>query len=973
MSQTTSVNNYFLNSSSPFDSSVPSFITMPNFQFLYGLPTTWGLSGMILVSDGIGNATWNPNTASITVVDPTLFTGLLTGITNVQTSLFTIDESILSTISQLRVGKGSTSTDQSVCIGPSAKSSGAYSLSVGWNSRCEGNYNTSVGCWTQVNNAGQGNTCVGSNAMVYATSSEYNTVVGAKSLDNIHTSNYNCVLGAECMVGGAFNKITGDYNIAVGYKSMYCNNGTTFTGNHNIGMGMESLSVLTSGEYNVCLGKYTGLSLTTGNSNFCVGNSAGSKITTGFSNISLGSLSMGISAGITGSNNFAAGTLTLSVLTSGYSNTCIGNLSGQFLTTGYENTFIGYWSGNLANTCSNNVGIGAHSLVKVTSGSQNVALGYLSGGEITTGYECVCIGKVAGNKITTGAYNIALGSFCMGAGVGVSGDFNVGVGGWSLNNITTGYKNVGVGRYAGANITTGMENICMGNEAGNKITSGAANIAIGLFCMANTGTTLTTGHYNIGLGYLTLAVITTGSYNTCIGSSSGVNITTAGDTICIGRDSGSGYIEGNDSIFIGHAATGITQGIYQIAIGKNTYCQGSNSVAIGYGTWAGADEVRIGNASITNNHFNGYINSRSDSYPAFRLWKADGTTERGTISYAINAGNWVSGCEAGDLCMRPGTLTGIALGFADSGYSVLRIRPQTINIRGMTASAPGAYEAPLVVNPGAGTSPDSNGIFIRNTTNSANQNAILCLSTGGASAGNPYISFDVAGVQGWSMGIDNAYSDSFRISLGWNSLSATPLFTMNTNGNIFLTPTIDNKRLVLWDGTGTEFYGFGINGGVLRYQTPNSAEHKFYCGVDNPLSMTNSLLTMNSIWVQGTIRSNSLDGGGNLYVYCDNNGVLQQGNAYSDGRLKTDISPLNYGLREVNQMKPIRFEWNDKKKMGDRTQIGLIAQEVMDIVPEVVSKNSDGYYGLDYQKLVPVLINCINELSERVYKLEKDA
>jgi hypothetical protein len=55
---------------------------------------------------------------------------------------------------------------------------------------------------------------------------------------------------------------------------------------------------------------------------------------------------------------------------------------------------------------------------------------------------------------------------------------------------------------------------------------------------------------------------------------------------------------------------------------------------------------------------------------------------------------------------------------------------------------------------------------------------------------------------------------------------------------------------------------------------------------------------------------------------------------------------------------------------GGQTSIGLVAQEVQDIVPEVVSKNTDGMLGINYPVLTAVLIEAIKDLTARLAILE---
>lgn len=112
----------------------------------------------------------------------------------------------------------------------------------------------------------------------------------------------------------------------------------------------------------------------------------------------------------------------------------------------------------------------------------------------------------------------------------------------------------------------------------------------------------------------------------------------------------------------------------------------------------------------------------------------------------------------------------------------------------------------------------------------------------------------------------------------------------------------------------------------------------------------------------GNIRNSALAGVGNRAVYSDANGTLT--NSSSDGTLKEDIQDLRATLRNALQLRPVSFLWKDKERFGSQREIGFIAQEVMGIVPEVVGRNSDGTYTVDYPKLVAVLAGAIQELFE---------
>ncbi|MBU8922068.1 MAG: tail fiber domain-containing protein, partial [Bacteroidales bacterium] len=86
----------------------------------------------------------------------------------------------------------------------------------------------------------------------------------------------------------------------------------------------------------------------------------------------------------------------------------------------------------------------------------------------------------------------------------------------------------------------------------------------------------------------------------------------------------------------------------------------------------------------------------------------------------------------------------------------------------------------------------------------------------------------------------------------------------------------------------------------------------------------------------------------------------------SDERLKTNIKPLENALEAVMNLQGISFEWNEaaesKGAQAGKEQIGLIAQEVERVLPELVATAEDGYKSVDYSKLTAVLIEAVKDL-----------
>ena len=90
-------------------------------------------------------------------------------------------------------------------------------------------------------------------------------------------------------------------------------------------------------------------------------------------------------------------------------------------------------------------------------------------------------------------------------------------------------------------------------------------------------------------------------------------------------------------------------------------------------------------------------------------------------------------------------------------------------------------------------------------------------------------------------------------------------------------------------------------------------------------------------------------------------------NTSSDGRLK-EITGDAKGLEIINKLNPVAFNW----KVDNKSDEGLIAQEVLDIVPNAVSQRENGYYQMDYSKLVTPLVKAIQEQQTQIDALQSE-
>jgi hypothetical protein len=92
----------------------------------------------------------------------------------------------------------------------------------------------------------------------------------------------------------------------------------------------------------------------------------------------------------------------------------------------------------------------------------------------------------------------------------------------------------------------------------------------------------------------------------------------------------------------------------------------------------------------------------------------------------------------------------------------------------------------------------------------------------------------------------------------------------------------------------------------------------------------------------------------------------------SDQELKDDIEGIPNCLNKVMSLDAIEFDWNEKQEVYFGHDIGLIAQQVQKIAPEIVAEKSDGYLSVKYEKIVPILVEAIKEQQVQIEDIEKE-
>jgi hypothetical protein len=92
--------------------------------------------------------------------------------------------------------------------------------------------------------------------------------------------------------------------------------------------------------------------------------------------------------------------------------------------------------------------------------------------------------------------------------------------------------------------------------------------------------------------------------------------------------------------------------------------------------------------------------------------------------------------------------------------------------------------------------------------------------------------------------------------------------------------------------------------------------------------------------------------------------------ACSDRRFKQNVVPIDSVLEKVERLQGVTFSWNrnayPQRFFPEGNEIGLIAQDVEAVIPEVVQTDADGFKSLTYEKLTAVLVEAVKDLKRKI-------
>jgi len=218
------------------------------------------------------------------------------------------------------------------------------------------------------------------------------------------------------------------------------------------------------------------------------------------------------------------------------------------------------------------------------------------------------------------------------------------------------------------------------------------------------------------------------------------------------------------------------------------------------------------------------------------------------------------------------------------------------------------------------------------------------------------------------------------------NLDLTEVMANNSTANAVITSdgdgTLTAETTFKCDGTNLDTTGRIRTGQgststpAVAYRSQTSTGLYFgtnYCGL-SIAGVSRFFLNANGVRIDDAIGVNvnasstdgRIDAGNDIVAYSS-----------SDRRWKENIKPIENALDKVSKIGGYEFDWKELTEEEKVTQhgneghdVGVIAQEIEEILPEVVTTRENGYKGVKYEKIVPLLIESIKDLKAEIEELK---
>ena len=244
-----------------------------------------------------------------------------------------------------------------------------------------------------------------------------------------------------------------------------------------------------------------------------------------------------------------------------------------------------------------------------------------------------------------------------------------------------------------------------------------------------------------------------------------------------------------------------------------------------------------------------------------------------------------------------------------------------------------------------------------NTTSGAHTQTINVAVGTGLDVDSDEISLDLSALpdmtQSWTNG-----SDEFIVLDG--GTQKRKLSSEIFGSNAFTSTTIPTNNNQLTNGAGY-ITSFDITTQTDSKYLRSNATDTASGAITFSNSTASTSKTTGAVIVTGGVGiSGALNVGGDVVAF-----------ASSDERLKDNIIPIRNPNEKIKQIGGYTFDWNDKHEIfKGKKDIGVVAQEIEKVLPEIVETKDNGFKAVNYEKIVALLIESNKELIKRVEELE---
>ena len=562
------------------------------------------------------------------------------------------------------------------------------------------------------------------------------------------------------------------------------------------------------------------------------------------------------------------------------------------------------------------------------------------------------------SSLVTDSSSVSTGSIITAGGAGIAKNLYVGS---AVKFVGATSGSVGLQAKAVAGSTTFNLPSADGTSNQAMVTDGSGNLSFATIAATPGGSTTQVQYNNAGAF--------AGSANMTF---SGTALTLANDASISGLTVGKGLGAVSTNTAVGASALAAnTTGATNTAVGYQA----------GYSNTTGGTNTAMGRQAL-------YSNTTASSNSAFG--------EGALLTNTTGASNSAFGL--GTLGSNTTASNNTAVGF-QAGYSNTTGTPITaIGYQAGYANTTGANNVFVGYQSGNGVTTGSRCVAVGNTNLSA-----TCTGNENTAIGNQVLTANTTGAINTGMGHAALYSNttgSNNTGLGSAALFANTTATSNTavgyNAGTAVTTGSGNTALGIRAGAGVTtgadnlFVGQNAgfpNGGVAGGSNLTTGSNGVYLGYYSSASSTSvvreGVLTTSGSGAVGKgqdtwyINAQSgLSTGGSYY----NGANTTTWNTTSDQRLKKNIVDNTDGLDIINKIQVRNFEYRLPEEVTELplgqaiqkqgVQLGVIAQELQQILPECVKTESTGVMIVDADNLTWYLVNAVKELSARVKQLE---